>query len=34
MAHGNFKDLPRRTAFYEELHDKAFNVVGNPKYTG
>ena len=32
MAHGDFKDLARRTASYKILRDKAFNVVKNPKY--
>ena len=27
-----FKDLPRRTALDEVLHDKAFNIAKNPKY--
>ena len=34
MAYGDFKDLTRRTAFGEELRDKAFNVAKNPKYMG
>ena len=27
-----FKDLPRRTALDEVLHDKTFNIAKNPKY--
>ena len=34
MAYGDVKDLPRRTAFDEILHDKAFNIAENPKYDG
>ena len=32
MAHGDFKDLPRRTASDEVLRDKAFNIAKNSKY--
>ena len=32
MAYGGFKDLKRRTASYEILRDKAFNIAENPKY--
>ena len=32
MAYGDFKDLPRRTAFDKILQDKAFNIAKNPKY--
>ena len=32
MAYGDFKDLNRRTAADKVLHDKAFNIVKNPKY--
>ena len=32
MAHGDFKDLKRRTAFDKVLRDKAFNIAKNPKY--
>ena len=32
MAYGDFKDLPRRTAFDKILQDKAFNFAKNPKY--
>ena len=31
MAYGDFKDLTRRTASNQILHDKAFNIVKNPK---
>ena len=34
MAHGDFKDLPRRTTFDKVLRDKAFNNAENPKYDG
>ena len=34
MAHGDFKDLARRTAFDKVLRDKAFNIAKNPKYDG
>ena len=34
MTYGIFKDLTRRTASDKILHDKAFNVVKNPKYDG
>ena len=32
MAYGDFKDLTRRIASEEILHDKAFNIAKNPKY--
>ena len=32
MAFGDFKDLSRRTAFDEILHNKEFNIAKNPKY--
>ena len=32
IAYGDFKDLARRTAPNKILHDKAFNIVKNPKY--
>ena len=32
MAYGDFKDLARRTASGKVLHDKAFNIMKNPKY--
>ena len=31
MAHGDFKDLPRRTAADKVLHDNAFNIAKNLK---
>ena len=34
MAHGDFKDLARRTTSDEVLGDKAFDIVRNPKYDG
>ena len=34
MAYGNFKDLNRRTLADKILHDKAFNIVKDPKYDG
>ena len=34
MAHGDFKDLKRRTASDKCLRDKAFNIAKNPKYDG
>ena len=32
MAYGDFKDLTRRTASNEILHDKAFGVTKNSIY--
>ena len=32
--HGDFKDLPRRTALDKVLRDKAFNIAKNLKYDG
>ena len=32
MAHTDFKDLPRTTASYKVLQDKAFHIAKNPKY--
>ena len=32
MAHGDFKDVNRRTAGDKVLRDKAFNIAKNPKY--
>ena len=32
MAHGDFKDLARRTASDKVLRGKAFNIAKNPKY--
>ena len=34
MAHGDFKDLARRTAADKVLRDKAFNNAKDPKYHG
>ena len=34
MAHGDFKDVPRRIALDKVLRDKAFNNAKNPKYDG
>ena len=34
MAHGDFKDLARRTASDKILGDKAFNIAKSPKYGG
>ena len=34
MAYGNFKNLNRRTFADNILHDKAFNIVKDPKYDG
>ena len=34
MAHGDFKDLPRRTASDKVLRDKRFNVAKSQKYDG
>ena len=34
MAHGDFKDLNRRTFADKVLRDKAFNIVKDPKYDG
>ena len=34
MAHGDFKDLNRRTATDKVLGDKALNTAKNPKYDG
>ena len=34
MAHGDFKDLTRRTVSDEILCDKAFNIAKYPKYDG
>ena len=31
MVYENFKDLHKRTAFDEVLHDKPFNIVRNLK---
>ena len=34
MAHGDFKDLAKRTAADKVLRDKAFNIAKDPKYDG
>ena len=34
MAHGDFKDLTRKTASDKILLDKAFKIVKNPKSDG
>ena len=34
MAYGDFKDLPRRTAYDKVIHDKVFNIAKYPKYDG
>ena len=34
MAHGDFKDLKRRTTADNVLRDKAFNIAKNLKYDG
>ena len=34
MAHLDFKDLPRRTAYNTVFCNKAFNIAKNPKYDG
>ena len=34
MAHGDFKNLNRRTSADKILRDKAFNIAKNPKYDG
>ena len=34
MAHGDFKDLTKRTAADKVLRDKAFNIAKNSKYDG
>ena len=34
MAHGDFKDLARRTTSDKVLIDKTFNIAKNPKYDG
>ena len=34
MAHGDLKDLARRTASDKVLRDKAFNIANNPKCDG
>ena len=34
MAYGEFKNLTRRTASEEILHNKTFNIAENPNYDG
>ena len=34
MAHGDFKDLAKRTASDKVLIDKVINIAKNPKYDG
>ena len=34
MAHGDFKNLTRRTASDKRLCDKALNIAKNPEYDG
>ena len=34
MAHEDFKDFPRRTAFDKVSHDKADNIAEIPKFYG
>ena len=34
MAHGDFKDIVKRTASDKVLRDKAFNIAKNPKHDG
>ena len=34
MAHGDFKDLTKRTAADEVLRNKAFKIAGDQKYDG
>ena len=34
ITHGDFKDLPRRTASDKILRDKSFNIAKNSKYGG
>ena len=34
MEYGDFKDLNRRTAADEVLHDEAFNIATDSKYDG
>ena len=33
MTYEDFKNLARRTAWHKELHDKAFNITKNLKYS-
>ena len=34
MAHGDFKDLKKRTAADNVLRDQTFNIAKSPKYDG
>ena len=34
MAHGDFRDLKKRTTTDKVLRDKAFNIAKNRKYDG
>ena len=34
MAHGDFKDLAKRTASDKVLRDKVFSIAKDPKYDG
>ena len=34
MNYGGFKDLPRRTAADNLLHEKAFDIAKDPKHDG
>ena len=34
MAHGDFKDLPKRTLADKALRDKASDITKNPKLDG
>ena len=34
MAFGDFRDLPKTTAFVKALCDKAFDIAKSPKYDG
>ena len=34
LAHGNFRDLAKRTAADKVLRDKAFNIASDKKYDG
>ena len=33
MTYGDFKNLARRMALHKVLHDKAFNITNNLKYS-
>ena len=34
MAHEDFEDLTRKTAFDKMFRDKVFDIAKNPKYDG